>query len=180
MKKKSVLERIRYRLDRLMSRGAISMSLLLFAVTAALVAVIGIVAYLVSGEGSVVYQIWNSLMHTLDAGNLAGVPADNLLYLILMFLATLCGLFLTSVLVGIIATGVEGKLRDLRKGTSVVQDKSHTVVVGFDNNAYDLLRELIEANANKKKETIVVLGVQPKEEMEELNRYIHVFCCIYL
>lgn len=88
MKKKSVLERIRYRLDRLMSRGAISMSLLLFAVTAALVAVIGIVAYLVSGEGSVVYQIWNSLMHTLDAGNLAGVPADNLLYLILMFLAT--------------------------------------------------------------------------------------------
>lgn len=168
MKKKSVLERIRYRLDRMMSRGPISMSLLLFAVTAALVAVIGIVAYFVSGEGSVVYQIWNSLMHTLDAGNLAGVPADNILYLILMFLATLCGLFLTSVLVGIIATGVEGKLRDLRKGTSVVQEESHTVVVGFDNNVYDLLRELIEANANKKKGAIVVLGVQPKEEMEEL------------
>ena len=106
-------------------------------------------------------------MYTLDTGNLAGVSTDNVFYLLLMFLATLCGLFLTSILIGIIATGVEDKLSNLRKGTSEVQEDNHTTIIGFDNNVYALLRELIEANSNKKDACIVVLGEQPKEEMEE-------------
>lgn len=167
MKKRSLRERIGYWFDRMMSRGPIAMSVLLFAVTAAIVGVIGIVAYFVSRDGGVVSQIWTSFMYTLDAGNLAGVPTDNVLYLILMTLATLCGMFLTSVLIGIIATGVESKLSDLRKGISTVQEDGHTTIIGFDNNAYTLLRELIEANANQKNACIVVLGEQPKEEMED-------------
>lgn len=167
MKKRSLRERISYWFDCMMSRGPIAMSLLLFAITAAIVGVIGIVAYFVSDDGSVIYQLWSSLMYTLDAGNLAGVPTDNIIYLMLMFLATLCGLFLTSVLIGIIATGVEDKLSNLRKGASVVQEDDHTVIIGFDNNVYAILRELIEANSNKKKACIVVLGEEPKEEMED-------------
>lgn len=167
MKKRTLRERISYWFDCMMSKGPIAMSILLFAITAATVGVIGIVAYFVSDDGGVLYQIWNSLMYTLDAGNLAGVPTDNILYLILMSLATLCGLFLTSILIGIIATGVEGKLSDLRKGTSVVQEDNHTTIIGFDNNVYSLLRELIEANSNKKNACIVILGEQPKEEMED-------------
>lgn len=167
MKKRTLRERISYWFDCMMSKGPIAMSILLFAITAAIVGIIGIVAYFVSDDGGVLYQIWSSLMYTLDAGNLAGVPTDNVIYLILMFLATLCGLFLTSILIGIIATGVEGKLSDLRKGTSVVQEDNHTTIIGFDSNVYSLLRELIEANANKKKACIVILGEQPKEEMED-------------
>lgn len=167
MKKRTLRAKIGYWVDRMMSKGPISMSVLLFSVTSILVAVIGIVAYFVSDDGGLIYQIWESLMFTLDAGNLAGVPTDNIPYLALMFLSTLCGLFLTSVLVGIVATGVEDKLSDLRKGTSVVQEDDHTVIIGFDNNIYTLLRELIEANATHKKACVVVLGEQSKEEMED-------------
>ncbi len=168
MKKRTWRERISYWFDCMMSKGPIAMTVLLFTITAAIVGVIGLVAYFVSDDGGLLYQLWSSLMYTLDAGNLAGVPTDNLVYLFLMFLSTLCGLFLTSVLIGIIATGVENKLQDLRKGTSVVQEKNHTVIIGFDNNIYTLLRELIEANANQKNACIVVLGEQSKEEMEDL------------
>ena len=167
MKKRSFSDRVRYKIDRLMSSGPIAMSLLLFAITATIVGIIGILGYFVSGEGSLRYQLWYSLMYTLDPGNLSDVSTDNVPYLLLMFLSTLCGLFLTSVLIGIITTAVEDKLSDLRKGTSVVQEDDHTVIIGFDNNAFAILRELIEANANKKKACIVVLGEQPKEEMEE-------------
>ncbi len=167
MKKRSLRERIRYRIDCMMSKGPIAMSILLFAITGAIVVVLGIVASFVSDEGQVLYEVWDSLMYTLDAGNLASVPTDNIVYLFLMFLATLCGLFLTSVLVGIVATGVEEKLSDLRKGTSVVQENGHTIIIGFDNNVYTLLQELIEANSNKKKACIVILGEQSKEEMED-------------
>lgn len=167
MKKRSLRERIRYWFDCMMSKGTAAMSILLFAITIVIVGVIGIVAFFVSDDGSVLYQIWSSLMYTLDGGTLAGVPTDNILYLMLMFLATLCGLFLTSVLIGIIASGVESKLRDLRKGTSVVQENLHTTIIGFDNNVFTILEELIEANSNKKKACIVVLGEEPKEEMED-------------
>jgi len=167
MKKRSFAARIRYGIDRMMSKGPIAMSLLLFFVTASIVGIIGIIAYFVSDDGGMLLQIWNSLLYTLDAGNLATVSTDNLAYLILMFLATLCGLFLTSVLIGVITTGVEGKLSDLRKGFSVVQEEDHTVIIGFDNHIYALLRELIEANSNHKKACIVVLGDMPKEEMED-------------
>ena len=167
MRKRKLCQRISYWFDCMLSKGPIAMSILLFAITAAIVGAIGIVAYFVSDDGGILYQIWSSLMYTLDAGNLAGVPTDNVIYLMLMFLATLCGLFLTSVLIGIIATGVEDKLADLRKGTSVVQEDNHTTIIGFDNNIYAILRELIEANSNQKDACIVVLGAQPKEEMED-------------
>ena len=167
MRKRTLRERMRYWFDRMMSKGPIAMSVLLFAITAVAVGIIGMVAYFVSDDGGIGYQMWNSLMYTLDAGNLAGVPTDNIVYLILMSLATLCGMFLTSILIGIIATGVEEKLSNLRKGTSVVQEDNHTVIIGFDNNVYVILKELIEANANKKSACVVVLGEQPKEEMED-------------
>lgn len=167
MKKRSLRERLSYWTDCMMSKGPIAMSVLLFAITAAIVIVIGFIASFASDEGGIFYQVWYSLMYTLDAGNLAGVPTDNLVYLFLMFLATLCGLFLTSVLIGVIATGVEDKLSNLRKGTSVVQEDGHTIILGFDNNIYAILQELIEANSNKKNACIVVLGEQAKEEMED-------------
>lgn len=167
MKKRTLRERISYWIDCMMSKGPIAMCILLFAITFVVVVVIGVIASFTSDEGGVLYHTWYSLMCVLDVGNLGGTATDNIVYLILMFLATLCGLFLTSGLIGIIATGVEEKLNDLRKGTSIVQEDGHTVVVGFDNNIYAILHELIEANSNKKKACVVVLGEQPKEKMEE-------------
>ena len=166
MKKRSLWKRIKYWFDCIMSKGPIAMSLLLFVVTALVVAASGVFASFVSDDGGVLYQLWSSLMYTLDAGNLAGVPTDNVFYLLLMFLATLCGLFLTSILIGIISASIEDRLSNLRKGTSVVQEEDHTVIIGFDNNIFTILRELIEANSNKKKACIVVLDEKPKEEME--------------
>lgn len=166
-KKKSLRERISYWFDRVMTKGPVAMSILLLAATTIIVGIVGIIAHFVAEEGNVFYQVWNSLMHTLDPGVLSGDQPDNVPYVFMMFLATLCGLCLTSVLISIISTGVENKLRDLRKGTSVVLEEDHTVVVGFDDNIYTLLKELIEANSNKKRACIVVLGNQPKEVMED-------------
>ena len=167
MKRRSFFEKLRYDIDCFMSRGPIAMTLLLLGATVFAVVLIGLVAWLVGGEGGLFAQIWASLMHTLDAGNLAGNETTNIPYLITMSFATLCGLFLTSILIGIISTGVESKLNDLRKGTSTVLEQGHTTIVGFDNNVYSILSELIEANANKKDACIVILGTLPKTEMEE-------------
>lgn len=177
MKKRALREHFGYWIDCMMSKGPIAMSILLFAITVIIVVIVGVIASFVSDEGGIFYQVWYSLMYTLDAGNLAGVPTNNIIYLFLMFLATLCGLFLTSVLIGVIATGVEDKLGNLRKGTSVVQENGHTVIIGFDNNVYAILRELIEANSNKKNACVVVLGEQPKRRNGRCNLFLyHKYC----
>ena len=167
MKKKFSRQRIRYWFDYVMSRGTIAMSILLFVVVLTIVCIIGLVAFLVAEEGSLGSQMWASFMHTLDAGTLAGNDTTNIPYVILMTVSTLCGLFVTSILIGIISTGVESRLNSLRKGTTPVQEERHTVIIGFDSGIYSILTELIEANANHKNSCIVVLGQQPKEEMEE-------------
>ena len=77
MKKKTLREQIGYRLDCVMSRGPIAMSIALFIVTAIAVTIIGVLAYFVKQEGGIAYQIWTSLMHTLDVGTLAGNTVDK-------------------------------------------------------------------------------------------------------
>ena len=67
MKNRTLLQRISYWFDCMMSKGAIAMTLLLFGITAAIVGVIGIIAFFVSDDGGILYQLWSSLMYTLDA-----------------------------------------------------------------------------------------------------------------
>ena len=167
MKKRTIRERISYWFDCMMSKGTVAMCILLFGITMLMVGVVGVVSYFVADEGGVLFQMWTSLMCAIDGGTIAGMPTDNVPYLVFMGVATLCGLFITSILIGIITTGVEDKLSELRKGISAVQEDGHTVIIGFDNNVYDILRELIEANSNKKKACVVILGEESKEEMED-------------
>lgn len=167
MKKGKLRALFSYWIDFFMSKGPATMIILLFAAMITAVGIIGLIAFLVDGSHSLGYQLWMSLMHTLDAGTLAGNSTENIPYVVMMSVATLCGLFVTSTLIGVIASGVEARINDLRKGTSVVQEAGHTTIIGFDDNVFTLLSELVEANANQKSACVVVLGTQPKEEMED-------------
>ena len=167
MKKRSWKEKVQYQIDNIMSKGPIAFIGLLFGITLIVVGVAGIVAVIFGAEGGLGSQIWASAMHVLDAGTLTADTLDSIPYIVIMSLVTLCGLFVTSILIGIITTGFESKLKELRKGKSTVLEERHTVIIGFNDNVYTLLNELIEANSNHKNQCIVVVGTQEKEEMEE-------------
>lgn len=167
MKKRFTLARLRYWFDCTLSKGPVAMTLLLLTATLLAMVVIGLLAFLFADGGTLPYQMWTSLMHMLDAGTLAGDEPVNLAYLLLMTVATLFGLFVTSLLIGVVATAVEDKLDSLRKGESVVQEDGHTVIIGYDANVFDLLGELLIAGENQKHKCIVVLGEAEKEEMED-------------
>lgn len=167
MRKRSWKEKVRYHFDNIMSKGTIALIGLLFGITLIVVGVAGIAAVVFGAEGGLGSQIWSSAMHVLDAGTLTADTLDSIPYIIIMSIVTLCGLFVTSILIGIITTGFESKLKELRKGKSTVLEERHTVIIGFNDNVYTLLNELIEANSNHKNQCIVVVGTQEKEEMEE-------------
>ena len=144
MKKRTWREKIQYQFDNIMSKGTIALIGLLFGITMIVVGLAGIVAVIFGADGGLGSQIW------------ASIP-----YVIIMSVVTLCGLFVTSILIGIITTGFESRLKELRKGKSIVLEERHTVIIGFNDNVYTLLNELIEANSNHKYRWAVFCGKKP-------------------
>src|SRR6185295_16228101 len=58
------------------------------------------------------------------------------------------------------------KIEDLRKGKSPVIDENHTLILGYGEKIFPILRELREANSNQSHASIVILSPSDKEEVE--------------
>ena len=168
MKNPSWKDKLQYWFDNLMSKGSLSLIGLLAVITGIVIVIAGcIVALLPDAEGAgVLSSIWFSLMHAIDAGTIAG-DSGSFLFMLIMAIVTLCGLFITSMLIGVIGSGLEDKMNSLRKGRSQVLEQNHVIIFGFNENALNILRELILANENHKNSVVVVMDNQDKSEMED-------------
>jgi voltage-gated potassium channel Kch len=111
-------------------------------------------------------MLWRSLMRTLDAGNLDGDSGSGA-YLGAMFAMTMGGIFVVSILIGLITSGIESKLDELRKGRSVVCEEDHTVVLGWSEQIFSILSEISLANESRKHAAIAILADKDKVEMED-------------
>jgi hypothetical protein len=126
-RKPKLKEKLGYLFDLVMAKGTIALVGMLFLITAAVVVIAGIIGVFINTDQSAGVSIWQSLMHAIDAGTLSGDDTSNVGFLVLMSVVTVCGIFVTSILIGIISTGFEQKLYALRKGTSRVLESGHTV-----------------------------------------------------
>ncbi len=175
MRQITLADRLRYAFDRSMSRGPLALigwlgliSGVIVLLGAILVAVVGIVGEDADGQPEEVgfaEALWRSLMHSLDAGTVAG---DNgWTYRILMLLITLGGIFIVSTFIGILSNSLAVKLEELRKGRSFVVEEGHTLIIGWSANIFTILKELAIAQENQKKPRIVILADKDKVEMED-------------
>lgn len=108
---------------------------------------------------------WQSLMATLDSGTMGG--DEGLGFRAVRFVATLGGIFLISILIGTISSGIDEKLDELKKGRSRVLESNHTLILGWSGKIFSIVSEIIEANDNQKKPSIVILADRDKVEMED-------------
>lgn len=176
MKKPGFREKLRYAFDNFMGKGTIALIGMLFLITAVVVIISGVLSGIGNSDASTGNLIWMSLMHAIDAGALAGDDTSKTGLVLLMSIVTICGIFVTSILIGIISSGFEEKLNSLRKGFSRVIESNHTVIIGFNDSIYTILTELIEANSNHKDGRILVIGTEDKEVMdEEIRNHISDF-----
>lgn len=158
--------KLKYRFDNLMSRGTAALVVFLFSVTAFVVILAGFIAMLLdSTEHSFLHSIWKNFMYTLDGGNLSGAEG-NTAFLVIALLVTLCGLFFTSVLIGIINSGIENKMTELQRGKSVVFERDHIVMLGFGETAILILKQLVISGENQRRQVIVILDDKRKADIE--------------
>jgi voltage-gated potassium channel Kch len=165
-------EKIRYRFDNFMSKGTTSLilglavlSVIIITVVALIIAVVGIAPE--GGEKVTFIEAWwLSLMRTLDAGTMGGDTGWG--FRIIMFVVTIGGVFIISTLIGVLTSGIEGKMDELRKGRSRVIEKGHTIILGWSEQVYTIISELIAANENQSDSCIVIMGEGDKVEMEDM------------
>jgi voltage-gated potassium channel Kch len=162
-------DRLRYWFDNTMSRGPVALIAWLFLVSVLVIAVLsGVVVALGldPGKRGFIQLAWAGLMRTLDAGTMGG-DEGSWTFLLVMLLITLAGIFIVSTLIGILTTGIEAKLDELRKGRSFVAEKNHTVILGWSPQIFTVLSELIEANQNVRRPVIAVLAEMDAVEMQD-------------
>ena len=164
-------DHLRYNFDKSMAAGPIALIGWLALVSLGMIVIFSFVLVL-SGIGpapneklSFVEASWMSLMRTLDAGTMGG--DQGWAFRFVMFLVTLGGIFLVSSLIGVLTSGLESKMDELRKGRSFVIEKNHQVILGWSSSVFTIISELVVANENQRKPRIVVLADKDKVEMEE-------------
>ncbi|MEU2421000.1 NAD-binding lipoprotein [Streptomyces sp. NPDC007851] len=88
-------------------------------------------------------QVWRTSAETLRLGAVAGTPVRMLLSVLLGLVALLC----VSTVVGVVTTGLGDRLTALRRGRSRVLERDHDVVLGWTDQIFTVVGELIAGRA---------------------------------
>ncbi|HWQ97581.1 MAG TPA: potassium transporter TrkA [Clostridia bacterium] len=164
-------DKLKYRFDNLMSKGT---GVLIASLAIITLLMITIVSFVVWASGAnqgtgFLSLFWMGVLRSLDPGTMGG-DTGSFLFVGAMFVITLGGIFIFSILVGLLTTGISSKLESLQKGHSNVVEKNHTVILGWSSQIFTVLTELIEANSNQKNACIVIMSPTDKVEMDEAIR----------
>lgn len=172
--KPTVKERLRYWFDNTMAKGTAALIGWLALVSLVLIVVVSALTMWLTPDEAVHYHgwpgvLWLSLMHALSPGKVAG-DAGTAPFLAIMLGASLGGIFIVSILVGVLSAGLRGKIEELRKGRSRIIESGHTVILGWSEQLYTIVAELVKAHASQHGSVIAILADKDKPAMEDAIR----------
>lgn len=170
-KKPSFFQRLRYTFDNTLTYGPAALILWLVLATATLIVIaiaLDIVIGGVSNEAGLGPRevIWNIVFQALVPN-----PPGNLdspwQFLVVMFGVTVASLAMVSILIGLLSATIQSRIDTLRRGRSQVIESNHTVILGWSEQVFPIVSQLVIANVNQRQSAIAILGDKDKIEMEE-------------
>ena len=172
MKNVDLKTKLRYAFDNTMSKGTIALIVWL-GIVSTLVILIGAVLLLLFKQGppeikgnlGFIEAFWINAMHAMDAGNVAGDEGWG--FRLIGLFVTIGGIFVVGIFIGVVTSGIEAKIEELRKGRSFVVEQEHTLILGWSPKIFTIIAEICIANENQKKPRIVVMAEMDKVEMED-------------
>ncbi len=161
-------ERARYWFDSTLARGA--SALVGWLALLCLAVVVPVSAVLVWTDPAIpasapdrLAEVWRLTGETLRLGGVTGTP----LRVAMSVLLALIALLYVSLLVGLITAALTERITALRRGRSTVLERGHVVVLGWSEQVFTVVSELVAANANQRRAVVVVLADRDKTAMEE-------------
>ncbi|MEE3194691.1 MAG: hypothetical protein VX289_09220, partial [Candidatus Poribacteria bacterium] len=109
-------------------------------------------------------SFWRTMSIALDP---EAVDDEGWSYRLVMLAVAILGILIVSTMIGVLTSGIEGKIDGLRRGRSLVLESDHTVILGWSSKIVTAVQELVIANENQPKAAVVILANHDKVEMEE-------------
>ncbi|MBM2815339.1 MAG: TrkA-N domain protein [Ignavibacteria bacterium] len=162
---------LKYKFENTLSRGTIALIGWLNVLSITLIIIGGLVITILGlhQENQQVptfwESVWISLVRTLDGGTFGQDTGWG--FRLLTLGVTMGGVFIVSLLIGILSTALRSKIDQLMRGKTLVLEENHTLIIRWEPKIFTIISELILANENKKGLSIVVLADKDKVEMEE-------------
>jgi len=173
-KKPGLRATFRYRFDNALARGPIvvigylGVVFLIVILVAAVIATVGSLSMGDDNPTGFSESFWQSMLRTLDPGTFGGDQGWATRFVALM--VTITGIILGGALIGLLANGVDQKVEELRRGRNRVLESGHTMILGWSPQVARIISELVIANENEKRASIVVLTRHDKTLVEESLR----------
>jgi voltage-gated potassium channel Kch len=174
MKRAGLRARLRYWFDNTMSKGTISLIGWLAFASLMLMAAVTVALEFVQAPDengarpNPILLLWDTFR------SMFGLAVDDRgpwAELALWFVIALGGIFIVSALVGLLTSGLNVKLETLRKGRSLVVERGHTVILGWSDQVFTVVSELVEANRSRRRSAIAILAEHDKVDMEDRLRH---------
>ena len=170
-------KRFRYKLDTFLEKGGVNIFVSLvfiFLSSLLIIAFLRWVMIAMMGEpppdqsGKILPQVFHIFLSMTDPGNIGLDINSNTGFKALAILAGITGVVIFSALIAVITTALEGKIEELKKGHTQIVESGHTLVLGWNNRATEIIRELVLANESEANPCVVVLSELGKEEMDDI------------
>ncbi len=113
--------------------------------------------------------LWFSFLGNLGEGSVGG-RESVWAYRFLTLGITLASIFIVSNLIGIISNAITQKIDNLRRGRSMVIETDHLVLLGWSEQVFTIIPQLLQTSTAEKKPCIVILGDMDKVDMEDQIR----------
>ncbi|MFJ5266568.1 NAD-binding lipoprotein [Streptomyces sp. NPDC088387] len=159
-------DRARYLFDRTLAHS--SRALLGWVAVCCLAVVVPLSALLVWTDPDAPHSmsgriraVWRTSAETLRLGGATGAPMKMLLSVVLGLIALLC----VSTVVGVITTGLGERLAELQRGRSRVLERDHAVVLGWSDQVFTVVGELIASRAGRAGGVVAVLARRDPADM---------------
>ncbi len=163
-------QRLRYAFDTSMARGPSALlgylglaTLLMIVFFAAITLIFGL-----TDSSNPVTAVYQALLHSIDSGTVAGDQGNG--YIAVSIVLTFGGIIVFSAFIGVLATSLDERLQELRKGRSFVVEHDHTLILGWSDTIFTILSELAVANESEKDPVVVIMAERDKVEMEDAIR----------
>jgi len=163
-------KRIAYRIDTWFSTNPYSKTMALLYLTLALVAFGGLALYAVSTE-PLDTAVWESLAGVgIDwtfASDAENETISGWSTRVVAVVTSVGGMLVTALMLGIVSEAIGEKVDDLKKGRSDVLESGHTLILGWNEKLFPLIKQICLANESEGGGAVVVMTDKDKEEMEE-------------
>jgi len=167
-----LLRSLRFRYERFLAlRGLAIYALLLGAFALVYLLLVGVYSVALS-----VFDLswtephslpWHVFLELLSPARISSSAEPTPPFKLLSIITTLIGIGFLSTLIAYSTATTTNLIRSFRRGTGLIPERGHSLILGFDERVTDVIRELSLSNESKRSLPVVVLSDRDKQEMDE-------------